>query len=172
MWGVYPEVLRTHAQKSPFFFLYCSSRFGEKSQKQLFWGLFSKSCLFSVVATGGRVKHLPALQIFSENNAHFFVFLWNLLTDFVSIHYTHTWCVKLLKIYTFSLDFIKKKKGPNLLILFPIISQTSNTSSSGSKWAKTKTKTFLECNGQNFFRTVEKRLQKIKGFDHSRAPKN
>ena len=39
MWGVYPEVLRAHAQKSPFF-LYCSSRFGEKPQKQLFGDYF------------------------------------------------------------------------------------------------------------------------------------
>ena len=37
------------------------------------------------------------------------------------------------------------------------MSSTSNSSSSGSRWAKTKTKTFLECHGQNLFRTVEKR---------------
>ena len=35
MWGVYPEVLRADAQKSPFFSS-CFSRFGEKSQKPLF----------------------------------------------------------------------------------------------------------------------------------------
>ena len=32
LWGVYPEVLRAHAQKSPFFLL-CNDRFGEKSKK-------------------------------------------------------------------------------------------------------------------------------------------
>ena len=36
------------------------------------------------------------------------------------------------------------------------------------KWYKTKT--FLECNGQNLFRTVEK-SSKIKPFDQRRAPK-
>ena len=36
------------------------------------------------------------------------------------------------------------------------MSSTSNSSSSCSRWAKTKTKTFLECPGQNLFRTVEK----------------
>ena len=36
------------------------------------------------------------------------------------------------------------------------MSSTSNSSSSGSRWARTKTKTFLESNGQNLFRTVEK----------------
>ena len=30
----------------------------------------------------------------------------------------------------------------------------------------------LECNGQNLFRTVEKKNEKIKLFGHSRAPKN
>ena len=36
------------------------------------------------------------------------------------------------------------------------MSSTSNSSSSGSRWARTKTKTFLECPGQNIFRRVEK----------------
>ena len=40
----------------------------------------------------------------------------------------------------------------------------------GSRWARTKTKTFLECPGQNFFRTVEKSLKSQ--FGKSRAPKN
>ena len=34
--------------------------------------------------------------------------------------------------------------------------QTSNSSSSDFRWARTKAKTFLECPGQNLFRTVEK----------------
>ena len=34
-------------------------------------------------------------------------------------------------------------------------------SSSGSRWARTKTKTFLESNGQNLFRTIEE-AEKIK----------
>ena len=46
------------------------------------------------------------------------------------------------------------------------MSSTSNSSSSGSRWARTKT----ESKGQNLFRTVEKSL-KIKLFGHSRAPK-
>ena len=57
-----------------------------------------------------------------------------------------------------------------MMICRTIISQTSNSSSSGSRWARTKTKTFLESNGQNLFRTVEKSW-KIKPFGHSRAPK-
>ena len=54
----------------------------------------------------------------------------------------------------------------NVLVLYGSISpsspmsSTSHSSSSGSKWAGTKTKTFLECPGQNLFRTVEK-SQKI-----------
>ena len=43
-----------------------------------------------------------------------------------------------------------------MIICSIIISQTSNSSSSGSRWARTKTKTFLECHRQNLFRTVEK----------------
>ena len=36
------------------------------------------------------------------------------------------------------------------------MSSTSNSSSSGARWAMTKTKTFLECHGQNLSRTGEK----------------
>ena len=43
-----------------------------------------------------------------------------------------------------------------MMICGTIISQTSNSSSSGSIWGRTKTKTFLESPGQNLFRTVEK----------------
>ena len=43
-----------------------------------------------------------------------------------------------------------------MMICSTIISQTSNNSSSGSRWAMAKTKTFLESDGQNLFRTVEK----------------
>ena len=57
-----------------------------------------------------------------------------------------------------------------MMICSTIISQTSNSSSSGSRWARTKTKTLLESNGQNLFRTVEKSW-KIKLFGHSRASK-
>ena len=49
-----------------------------------------------------------------------------------------------------------------------IMSQTSNSSSSGSRWARTKTKRFLEFNGKKLFRTVEKGW-KIKPFGHSNA---
>ena len=57
-----------------------------------------------------------------------------------------------------------------MIICSTIISRTSNISSSGSRWAKTKTKTFLEWPGWNLFRTVEKSW-KIKPFRHSRAKK-
>ena len=43
-----------------------------------------------------------------------------------------------------------------MMICSTFISQTSNSSSSGSRWARTKTKTFLKCNRQNLFRTAEK----------------
>ena len=43
-----------------------------------------------------------------------------------------------------------------MMICSTIISQTSNSSSSGSWWARTKTKTCLERNGQNVFKAVEK----------------
>ena len=43
-----------------------------------------------------------------------------------------------------------------MMICSTIISQTSNSSSSGSRWARSKTKAFLECFAQNLLRTVEK----------------
>ena len=54
-----------------------------------------------------------------------------------------------------------------------IISQTSNSSSSGSRWARTKTKTFLESNRQNLFRTVEKswKNQTVKSQQSSKKNK-
>ena len=57
-----------------------------------------------------------------------------------------------------------------MMICSTIISQTSNSFSSGSRWARTKTKTFLECNGQNLFRPVEKNW-KNQPLDHSTAEK-
>ena len=47
-----------------------------------------------------------------------------------------------------------------MMICSTLISQTSNSSSSGSRKARTKTETFLESNGQNLFRSVEKSWKK------------
>ena len=44
------------------------------------------------------------------------------------------------------------------MICSTIIPQTSNSSSSTFRWARTKRKTILDCDGQNLFRTVEKIL--------------
>ena len=41
------------------------------------------------------------------------------------------------------------------------MSSASNSSSSGSRWARTKTKTFLESNRQNLFRTIEKSSNRL-----------
>ena len=50
LWGVYPEVLRAHAQKSPFFLCFFS-RFGKKSQKPLFWDNFQNCAFLAVFET-------------------------------------------------------------------------------------------------------------------------
>ena len=64
------------------------------------------------------------------------------------------------------------------------MSSTSNSSSSDSRWVRTKTNTFLDCNGQNLFRTVEKswknqtvwsqqsskNIKKMPHFDHFFRP--
>ena len=69
MWGVYPEVLRAHAQKSPFF-LSCFDHFGEKSQKPLLKRQFSKSWLFNrlaLLASGRGCRHQAAAAAVSPH---------------------------------------------------------------------------------------------------------
>ena len=58
-----------------------------------------------------------------------------------------------------------------IITIITNMSSASNSSSSGSRWAKTKTETFLESNGQNLFRTVEKCWKKIKPLGHSGVSK-
>ena len=69
MWGVYPEVLRAHAQKSPFF-LSCFDHFGETSQKPLLKRQFSKLWLFNrlaLLASGRGCRHQAAAAAVSPH---------------------------------------------------------------------------------------------------------
>ena len=59
-----------------------------------------------------------------------------------------------------------------MMICSTIISQTSDSSSSGFRWATTKTKTFLKSIGQDLSSDQLIKVEKIKLFGHSRAPKN
>ena len=52
------------------------------------------------------------------------------------------------------------------------MSSTSNSSSSYSRWARTKTKTILECNGQNLVRSVEKSWKNRTIWSQQSSPKN
>ena len=104
---------------------------------------------------GQNVAFLYFLELCCDQTVLCFQLSWTVLKRFWPGHSKNVFLLVLAHLESDRLKLMTLAMMV-MMICSTIISQTSNNSSSGSRWARTKTKTFFECPGQNIFRTVEK----------------